>query len=201
MESPRKIRLLGRRRNLSGSPLCSHQYILDLTDVSTSYFRAKSTTMPPERHSRVTSRQRPISCYFCRSRKLRCSRETPCTNCETRGLVCQIHSAPSHGRGESETTDSRRSDSESSENADLRRRLERLEAIISGSQSQTAAIQQSNVETRTQEDPPVDQPIVSATDHRLATDAAWLEKAFTDPNPLVIMHLFKTSCRTVLSLW
>ncbi|KAH7311754.1 hypothetical protein B0I35DRAFT_71783 [Stachybotrys elegans] len=34
-------------------------------------------------------RQRPISCKFCRLRKLRCSRQFPCTNCTSRGVPCQ----------------------------------------------------------------------------------------------------------------
>ncbi|ETS00081.1 hypothetical protein M419DRAFT_101290 [Trichoderma reesei RUT C-30] len=34
-------------------------------------------------------RQRPISCHLCRVRKLRCSRQFPCSNCTSRGVVCQ----------------------------------------------------------------------------------------------------------------
>lgn len=34
-------------------------------------------------------RQRPISCHFCRVRKLRCSRTFPCSNCTSRGVSCQ----------------------------------------------------------------------------------------------------------------
>jgi hypothetical protein len=43
-----------------------------------------------------SSRSRPVSCTFCRSRKLRCSRNFPCTNCISRGLDCpQDDSLPS----------------------------------------------------------------------------------------------------------
>ena len=34
-------------------------------------------------------RQRPVSCTFCRTRKLRCSRSFPCASCTSRGLPCQ----------------------------------------------------------------------------------------------------------------
>lgn len=35
---------------------------------------------------------RPVSCYFCRLRKLRCSRGLPCSNCVTRGVKCSLFS-------------------------------------------------------------------------------------------------------------
>lgn len=35
-------------------------------------------------------RQRPVSCIFCRARKLRCSRQFPCANCTSRGVTCEI---------------------------------------------------------------------------------------------------------------
>ncbi|OKL55334.1 hypothetical protein UA08_09375 [Talaromyces atroroseus] len=34
--------------------------------------------------------ERPVSCRFCRSRKLRCSREAPCSNCVSRGIDCEL---------------------------------------------------------------------------------------------------------------
>ncbi|KAH8808802.1 hypothetical protein F5884DRAFT_793412 [Xylogone sp. PMI_703] len=33
-------------------------------------------------------RQQPISCTFCRDKKLKCSQSSPCSNCLSRGLVC-----------------------------------------------------------------------------------------------------------------
>lgn len=38
-------------------------------------------------------RQRPVSCSFCRARKLRCSRQNPCSNCAGRGVPCDIGNA------------------------------------------------------------------------------------------------------------
>lgn len=43
-----------------------------------------------EKHSSRSARSRPVSCLFCRSRKLRCSRHFPCPNCTSRGLPCQL---------------------------------------------------------------------------------------------------------------
>lgn len=34
--------------------------------------------------------ERPVSCRFCRVRKLRCSRESPCSNCISRGIACEL---------------------------------------------------------------------------------------------------------------
>jgi hypothetical protein len=44
--------------------------------------------MPPLRDK--PRYERPVSCRFCRSRKLRCSRESPCTNCVSRAIVCEL---------------------------------------------------------------------------------------------------------------
>ncbi|EXJ85152.1 hypothetical protein A1O3_05827 [Capronia epimyces CBS 606.96] len=33
-------------------------------------------------------RQEPVSCHFCRSKKLKCNRQRPCSNCTARGLAC-----------------------------------------------------------------------------------------------------------------
>ena len=43
-------------------------------------------TTPPIR----LPRQRPVSCRLCRLRKLRCSREAPCSNCKARGVACEL---------------------------------------------------------------------------------------------------------------
>lgn len=46
-------------------------------------------------------RQRPVSCRFCRSRKLRCSRDAPCSNCAARGISCELETASQAARIES----------------------------------------------------------------------------------------------------
>jgi hypothetical protein len=48
--------------------------------------------MPKEQQKRAT-RQQPISCRSCRSRKLRCDRVFPCSNCAARGVACELENA------------------------------------------------------------------------------------------------------------
>ncbi|KAL3494736.1 hypothetical protein BJX62DRAFT_26785 [Aspergillus germanicus] len=40
-----------------------------------------------------STRKRPVSCHFCRSRKLRCSRRFPCPNCTSRGISCELYAS------------------------------------------------------------------------------------------------------------
>lgn len=51
-----------------------------------------SFSMPPTSSSSPVAtprgRQPPISCSFCRARKLRCNQPRPCTNCVSRGRIC-----------------------------------------------------------------------------------------------------------------
>ncbi|KAL4886399.1 hypothetical protein BJY04DRAFT_204705 [Aspergillus karnatakaensis] len=66
----------------------------------------------------MSSRQRPVSCHFCRSRKLRCSRRFPCPNCTSRGISCHLyHSHVLEPRPENQGTD-------------ILARLQRLEDIV-----------------------------------------------------------------------
>jgi hypothetical protein len=62
--------------------------------------------MPKDLRKSSTSRQRPVSCYFCRSRKLRCSREAPCSNCRSRDLVCELFNPAALTPNESTTSSS-----------------------------------------------------------------------------------------------
>lgn len=43
-------------------------------------------------------RQRPIACQSCRRRKIRCSREFPCSNCTSRGIKCVQFYEPQESR-------------------------------------------------------------------------------------------------------
>jgi hypothetical protein len=68
--------------------------LLSINVIFSSLFQPRGTsdinmpkdTTPPIR----LPRQRPISCRLCRLRKLRCSREAPCSNCKARGVVCEL---------------------------------------------------------------------------------------------------------------
>src|ERR1700761_646518 len=45
--------------------------------------------MPPNAPNPLKRpRQDPVSCQFCRSKKLKCNRQNPCSNCSARGLPC-----------------------------------------------------------------------------------------------------------------
>lgn len=61
---------------------------------------------PPPTAMARQPRQRPVSCTFCRTRKLRCNRQYPCSNCTSRGVICELGqgaappiAAPAEGLG------------------------------------------------------------------------------------------------------
>lgn len=60
----------------------------------------------------------PVSCQSCRSKKLKCNRIQPCSNCTARRITCSFLVPPQ------EQTNSQQS------NAAIIERLERLEAIV-----------------------------------------------------------------------
>ncbi|RVX75295.1 hypothetical protein B0A52_00648 [Exophiala mesophila] len=138
---------------------------------------------------------RPISCYLCRLRKLRCSREHPCSNCNTRGIKCSLYggdddesfppsgsSAPSHA---SPVVEARNTDA--SLFSDILERLERLENVLS---TQTALLKNSDPshthrhshEWQTNTSPVSTNPIQSPRQpiyHHLAGDVKRLEQVST----------------------
>ncbi|KAJ5610648.1 hypothetical protein N7510_007367 [Penicillium lagena] len=131
-----------------------------------------------EKEARL-SRQRPVSCHFCRSRKLRCSRQFPCPNCTSRGLSCQLYASsplqinnPRGGGNQSEVG-----------NEDILARVRRLEDIVIGqSKPRTAekALQteyplQPSLHSRGQ------RPYIPRQEQPSTADANWLEKAITYP--------------------
>lgn len=64
-------------------------------------------------------RQRPVSCKFCRTRKLRCSRESPCSNCLSRKLTCELEQPADNG-----------SIIDGADKAELLERIRKLEEIV-----------------------------------------------------------------------
>lgn len=56
---------------------------------------------PPPRHLQIhlhsimkaNRRQNPVSCQLCRSKKLKCDRQQPCSNCSARGVTCNFQQA------------------------------------------------------------------------------------------------------------
>lgn len=53
-----------------------------------------ATIRPPQTEIRQKGRSRPVSCHFCRTKKLRCSRDFPCTNCTSREIACHLYGPP-----------------------------------------------------------------------------------------------------------
>jgi ribosomal protein S12 methylthiotransferase accessory factor YcaO len=69
---------------------------------------------------RSQGRPAPTSCQSCRSKKLRCNRVSPCSNCTARGVACTFLVPPR-----------RQTDTGSTQtNAELRARIERLESLL-----------------------------------------------------------------------
>jgi hypothetical protein len=64
----------------------------------------------------------PVSCRSCRTKKLKCSRVQPCTNCTARGISCHFLVPPQPQTVAISTA--------TNSNAELLGRIERLEAII-----------------------------------------------------------------------
>lgn len=81
-------------------------------------FTSFSSTMASHRSR---TRQDPVSCTFCRVKKLKCSREHPCSNCKARGVTCSFQVSPINGGTPAPAA---------SENADILNRLQRLEALV-----------------------------------------------------------------------
>ncbi|OJJ50918.1 hypothetical protein ASPZODRAFT_47292, partial [Penicilliopsis zonata CBS 506.65] len=110
-------------------------------------------------------RQRPVSCHFCRSRKLRCSRQMPCSNCASRGIACQpfgalLRAIPS---GTEVTVDS-------SQQSEILARLSQVEERLRR-WDQTTMMPAPL--------PDGSSPPSTPTDSVLTSDAVWLERVFT----------------------
>lgn len=75
----------------------------------------------PPSMQRNRARPDPVSCQSCRSKKLKCSRVQPCTNCTARGIPCHFLVRP-HGQMIAPST--------AQSNEELLRRIEKLESIV-----------------------------------------------------------------------
>lgn len=82
----------------------------------------------------IMGRSRPVSCQFCRSRKLRCSRKFPCANCTSRGISCQLEGSSTVSVSSADEAPNTTSDT-FQEN--VLARLRRLENIVIGQSEHT----------------------------------------------------------------
>ncbi|KAJ5579790.1 uncharacterized protein N7459_005775 [Penicillium hispanicum] len=134
-----------------------------------------------EKHLKRSSRSRPVSCLFCRSRKLRCSRQFPCPNCTSRGIACQLDAsvAPSISTVD-ETLDQGGGDF--SFQQDVLSRLRRLEEAVIGKGAPTP---QPSSQTASQSSPAQpwhkDCSPASHAERPSTVDVDWLEGEVTYP--------------------
>lgn len=63
---------------------------ISLSPLSKTFCRSSNLSMDNPRHYKPQLRRVPASCRFCRTRKLRCSRGAPCSNCVERDLPCDL---------------------------------------------------------------------------------------------------------------
>jgi hypothetical protein len=136
-----------------------------------------------EKNRTGSSRSRPVSCLFCRSRKLRCSRQFPCVNCSSRGLSCQL---------ESSSVISTSSADESSDQItgnfqqDVLARLHRLEEIV---MTQREPTQPPSDQSGSRPGPPPSRRkhdvATSFTEKSSIVDVEWLESQITHPSSAV----------------
>lgn len=155
-------------------------------------------------------RQRPVSCHFCRVRKLRCSRDFPCSNCTSRGVQCQSQDPPRLTSTATAATSApvprpivRRGDPPPTDReADILSRLERLEALLAERNKETDSnpptgsttassvcssdgVLRTKSQTRPSEPP---QPL-PANVQNLTADALWLERTCLVPKRSVSCEL------------
>ncbi|KAL6915813.1 hypothetical protein FSHL1_007263 [Fusarium sambucinum] len=143
-------------------------------------------------------RQRPVSCHFCRVRKLRCSRDFPCSNCTSRGVQCQSQdpprltptatapvSRPIAKRGDPPPTE---------REAEILSRLEKLEALLAqrtnqgsnppASTASSSACGSDDVPRTGTQTRPSEPPHALPTNvQNLTADALWLERTCLGPKP------------------
>lgn len=131
-------------------------------------------------------RQRPVSCHFCRVRKLRCSRDFPCSNCTSRGVPCREPQDPPRASAPAQRPIAKKTAvgaGEKEKETDILSRLERLEALLaqqnkqpaSESQSSSAlpSIPEADAPPRPQQDSQLALPL---NVQNLTDDALWLDR-------------------------
>ncbi|KAF7894151.1 hypothetical protein EAF00_007665 [Botryotinia globosa] len=118
------------------------------------------------RKEKIARRQDPVSCQFCRTRKLKCDRNFPCSNCRARKVPC-VSAIGQADIPSSQPINSLSAGSSSQGIEELNARLKRLEELlerkvnVSGSSNDTASV------VSTQETP--------AEDTQITNTVSWLE--------------------------
>lgn len=135
--------------------------------------------------SAKSSRSRPVSCHFCRSRKLKCSRQFPCSNCTSRGTACQLYPTVSSPDAQS---DKEEPPVNQSSNADVLARLRRLEEIVIGNGNPSGPLDRATIQAPSVPSPPTRQfehPYMMHQGQSSAAAVNWLEGEITSPGSTV----------------
>ncbi|KAG6246577.1 hypothetical protein E4U23_004528 [Claviceps purpurea] len=140
---------------------------------------ASATYAAPHRHSRI------LACVLCQHRKIKCDRNSPCSNCIKANVTC-IASTPAPARKRRRP------------NQDLQERLARCEELLKlyadgavPGQAQTAA------ETAT---PPINEtatPLINETATPTVNETLVSERAESAPPAVDKLNNFKPTCRMV----
>ncbi|KAL1955984.1 hypothetical protein VTO42DRAFT_7884 [Malbranchea cinnamomea] len=140
-------------------------------------------------------RQDPVSCQFCRAKKLRCDRRQPCSNCTARDIRCQPAIA---SRAASQPLNRERL-SPSSENAEILERLKRLEETVASMRNGSLLPLQSFVSltaSSRQLSPAAAKPNLNPdAEHR--TTSEWLEGIGTRGDSVVSFFVQAVLCTSL----
>lgn len=132
-----------------------------------------SVLIMPKDQQKSQPRQRPVSCSFCRTRKLRCSRETPCSNCVSRGVRCDLEKPTIHP-------------SSTTSDLDVLGRLQRVERLLAARDSEQQARTQIPNGQKSSSQPALSSASSPSPQVRcLNNDVALLESIYTDQNDSV----------------
>lgn len=126
--------------------------------------------------SRVRRRQDPVSCQLCRSKKLKCDRQCPCSNCSARGVVCQ--------RANRQTDEPNRESKQALpvDNAGILSRLEKLENAVFGANDRPRSLPSTHFPSSSEVIP--DQG-TNAVNEEHRTASKWLEGVATREDSIV----------------
>ena len=168
---------LASPRNLRGESANSDQTNLPidqgLTPLLFHLHGGSTVKMPKDQSRHSVPRQRPISCRFCRTRKLRCSREAPCSNCVSRGVHCELEQSPEGSSGTPTATELK-----------LLERIRKLEERVETQDLQDGESVKHPEDFVTCAQQRYLSTAVNGTEH-LDDDVAWLESIYADQSASV----------------
>lgn len=132
---------------------------------------------PDNGREKVPRRQEPVSCLFCRKKKLKCDRGAPCSNCKARKLECSSAASeagePSQGPKSFEGGGLAQPSGASSQSIDeLNNRIKKLEELLIS--KSTADINTLSVNRR-QPDPALTTKDEPRGDHELSRTLSFIE--------------------------